>query len=188
MAELLLSETKGIKTYLVENSKWGATTIKKELAHPYPNQRIIQDFLFEYNLLKDLNLPGLRKPMAKDNEGDNPTVYFEYFDGITIKKLVQNGKCNIDLALSAGLFLADKLTQLHDKNIIHKGISGDNMLYSSKKQEFCLLGFSDSTTIKEKKYFLGNPDQLAGDLGYISPEQTGRMNRVVDHRSDLYSE
>jgi hypothetical protein len=90
MAELLLSETKDVHTYLVENSKWGATLIKKELVQTYPSQRQIEDFLLEYNLLTEVDLKGIRKPVAKEIEGNNPAVYFEYFDGITIKKLVQN--------------------------------------------------------------------------------------------------
>jgi len=187
MAELLLSEDKGVKTYLVENTKWGKSSICKELENPYPSEKQVSDFLHEYNLLKDLDITGIRKTAGQDNEGEKPKVYFNYFEGINLKKLVENEKVNLDLTIAVGIFLADTLTQLHKRKIIHKAISAKNILYNVKSQEFCLIDFSCASTIRHKQQLQGNPEVIDGDLDYISPEQTGRMNRRVDHRSDLYS-
>jgi predicted ATPase/class 3 adenylate cyclase/GAF domain-containing protein len=187
MAKLLLSEAKGVKTYLVENTKWGTAVIQKVLDLPYPGERQLRNFLREFKLLETLNIKGIRKPVGQDQEEEKPSAFYTYFDGFTLKKLVENGKNNLDLAIEAGIFLADTIAQLHENKIIHKSISAYNILYNSKLQQFCLIDFSSATTIKQKMHLNGSPDIIEGDLGYISPEQTGRMNRRVDHRSDLYS-
>jgi predicted ATPase/class 3 adenylate cyclase/GAF domain-containing protein len=187
MAKLLLSDAKGVKTYLVENTKWGTAVIQKILDIPYPSGRQVRDFFWEFNLLGGLDINGIRKPIGQDQKEDKPTAFYTYFDGFTLKKLVENGKNDLNLAINTGIFLADTLSQLHEKKIIHRGISANNVLYNPKAQEFCLIDFSSATTIKQKMHLNGSPDIIGGELGYISPEQTGRMNRRVDHRSDFYS-
>ena len=187
MGELLLSEKRGVKTYLVENSKWGNQVIRKVLDQPFTDKSTVREFLSELKLLQNQDIPGIRQPLGVEEDAEKPTAYFEYFDGFTLKKLIEVGKNDIDIVVSTGIFLADVLTELHNKNIIHKGISSHNIIYNSKSREFCLIDFSGSSTIKEKKDLLGGSSDLEGDIEYLSPEQTGRVNRRVDHRSDLYS-
>ena len=94
MGELLLSDKKGVKTYLVENTKWGASSIQKVLDIAYPSERQINDFLYEYNLLSNLDIDGIRKPAGVDKDGESKKVFYYYFDGFTLKKLVYSaGQC-----------------------------------------------------------------------------------------------
>jgi predicted ATPase/class 3 adenylate cyclase len=187
MGELLLSDKKGVKTYLVENTKWGNNAIQKVLDVPYPNEQQIREFLYEFKLLNILDIPGIRKPAGIDRDGEQKKAFYYYFDGFTIKKLVQSSKNDLALTLNTGIFLARTLQELHEKKVIHRNISANNILYNTKSQEFCLIDFTCASTIKEKKNHLGGIKELDGELEYISPEQTGRINRKVDHRSDLYS-
>ena len=183
----MLSDKKGVKTYLVENTKWGNNAIQKVLDVPYPNEQQIREFLYEFKLLNILDIEGIRKPAGIDRDGEQKKAYYYYFDGFTLKKLVQSGKNDLALTLNTGIFLAKTIQEIHERKVIHRNLSANNILYNAKTQEFCLIDFTCASTIKEKKNHLGGTKQLDGELEYISPEQTGRINRKVDHRSDLYS-
>ena len=82
MAELLLTEENSVKTYLVEDSKWGSTVIKKVLDVLNPTEKQVRDFLFEYNLLKEINMSGIRKPVTLEKDESKEVAFYEYFDGI----------------------------------------------------------------------------------------------------------
>lgn len=187
MGELLLSDKKGVKTYLVENTKWGSSAIQKVLDIPYPSEQQIKTFLNEFNLLEMLDIEGIRKPAGVDDNGNVKKAFFHYFDGFTLKKLVQSGKNDLELTIKTGIFIAKTLQQLHENKVIHRNISANNIVHNAKTNEFSLIDFTCASTIREKKSHLGGASQLEAELEYISPEQTGRINRQVDHRSDLYS-
>src|SRR6185295_2982654 len=72
-------------------------------------------------------------------------------------------------------------------NVIHRDIKPQNIVLDAEGKEARIIDFGISSRVSMKTQHLGNPEQLEGTLAYISPEQTGRMNRVVDYRTDLYS-
>lgn len=154
---------------------------------PYPSERDLREFHKEYKLLTKLSINGLRKPLGSKHENGKPTTYFNYFDGITLKKMIENGLSDLNFLLDTALFLSDTLSQLHNKKILHRNVSAKNVLFNSKSKEYCLIDFASATTIKQKKHLHGGAEMIAGDLDYIAPEQTGRINRQVDHRTDLYA-
>ncbi|MCP4685610.1 MAG: serine/threonine protein kinase, partial [bacterium] len=75
----------------------------------------------------------------------------------------------------------------HRRRIIHKDINSNNILVSSDRTRTWIIDFGISSRVDLKTEHLGNFETLEGTLAYISPEQTGRMNRMVDYRTDLYS-
>ena len=79
------------------------------------------------------------------------------------------------------------LGEVHANNIVHKDLSALNMIVDESTGSVHLIDFGISSRIDLKERHLGNPERLEGNLSYISPEQTGRMNRIVDYRTDLYS-
>ena len=187
MGELLLSEKKGTKTYLVENTRWGPAVIRKDLTTSYPSEKQVRQFYHEFKLLQELDFPGIRLPIEVEKRENGQSAYFHYFEGFSLKKLLANDRVNLPLAINSGIFLAKTLALLHDQKVIHKNITANSVLYNPDTDKFCLIDFSNASTIKEKKYLLGGTGVINGDLNYIAPEQTGRINRQVDHRADLYS-
>jgi diguanylate cyclase (GGDEF)-like protein/PAS domain S-box-containing protein len=83
--------------------------------------------------------------------------------------------------------MAEALGQLHGQRIIHKDVHLANFLIHPDAGEVKLTDFGLSSLIEGEVQEPGNPDQIEGNLLYIAPEQTGRMNRGIDSRSDLYS-
>ncbi|HEY0737821.1 MAG TPA: AAA family ATPase, partial [Herpetosiphonaceae bacterium] len=83
--------------------------------------------------------------------------------------------------------LADILGAVHQKGIIHKDIKPQNIIYNPKTSQVKLTDFAISTLLSQESQQPTNTRNLEGSLPYMSPEQTGRMNRAVDYRSDCYS-
>ncbi|MCW6052093.1 AAA family ATPase [Lyngbya sp. CCAP 1446/10] len=89
--------------------------------------------------------------------------------------------------LNIAIQLAKALVFLHQNQIIHKDIKPANVIINPETMQVKLADFSIASRLNKETPNLKNPDRLEGTLAYMSPEQTGRMNRAVDYRSDFYS-
>ena len=89
------------------------------------------------------------------------------------------------LQLAVGLSAA--LRQLHERGLIHKDIKPTNVLVHSATNQVWLMGFGIASRLPRERQSPAPPEFLEGSLAYMAPEQTGRMNRSIDSRSDLYS-
>lgn len=83
--------------------------------------------------------------------------------------------------------MATALKHLHGAGIAHKDINPANILVNSKSKAIRLIDFGIATRQQSEQSGLSHPTTVPGTPGYMSPEQTGRMNRAVDYRSDFYS-
>jgi PAS domain S-box-containing protein len=83
--------------------------------------------------------------------------------------------------------LASAIDQLHQRGIIHKDIKPANALVNSATGQIWLTGFGIASRLPSERQSADPPEFIAGTLAYMAPEQTGRMNRSIDSRSDLYS-
>ena len=83
--------------------------------------------------------------------------------------------------------LAAALGQVHERGLIHKDIKPANILVDSADGEVWLTGFGIASRLPRERQAPEPPEIIAGTLAYMAPEQTGRMNRSIDSRSDLYS-
>ncbi|WP_322112031.1 ATP-binding protein [Aerosakkonema funiforme] len=88
---------------------------------------------------------------------------------------------------SIALILCDALNLLYRERVIHKDIKPSNILINPHTKEVKLIDFSIASLLPRETQTLVNPNVLEGTLAYISPEQTGRMNRGIDYRTDFYS-
>ena len=89
------------------------------------------------------------------------------------------------LRLAVGL--AGALGKLHQRGLIHKDIKPANIFVDSATGAIWLTGFGIATRLPRERQSPEPPEVIAGTLAYMAPEQTGRMNRSIDSRSDLYS-
>jgi serine/threonine protein kinase len=81
----------------------------------------------------------------------------------------------------------DGLAQIHAAGFMHKDISSANIVYNQKSEKINLIDFGLATSLHREMPIPRSPYVLEGSLAYLSPEQTGRMNRTIDYRSDFYS-
>ncbi len=142
----------------------------------------------EYRLLKLVESEHIIKAYELLRTNDYILIVLEDIQGINLKEFLKKGA-----PFSPGQFLelAQAITgglgAIHQQNIIHKDINPTNIIWNPGKGKVKIIDFDIAARYDVKVPPLGNPDRLAGTLPYISPEQTGRMNRRVDQRSDLYS-
>ncbi|AUX41119.1 ATPase [Sorangium cellulosum] len=97
------------------------------------------------------------------------------------------GPLPVATALWIGIGLVGALAALHQKRILHKDVNPDNVLVDERACKVSLLCHALASRIPRETHRIISPEFLEGSLAYISPEQTGRMNRAIDYRADFYS-
>ncbi|MCO4744810.1 MAG: AAA family ATPase, partial [Proteobacteria bacterium] len=119
-------------------------------------------------------------------EGRHALV-LDYVDGRPLRLRPPTQSRELLLCLRIVARLCDVLAGLHANHLIHRDLKPENVLYDPATGALTVIDFGSASRIRQRATSLGVPQALAGTLAYISPEQTGRMDRVVDHRTDLYS-
>lgn len=138
-----------------------------------------------YQRLK--NIKGVSKFIDFRRTEQGYFLVIEDIQAVSLKKFIQNQKLNLDLFLKIASSLSQTLAEIHNRNIIHKDINPNNIIVNSEKNEFNIIDFGISTMHSVTEVGMEEPEFLEGTLSYISPEQTGRMNRRIDYRTDFYS-
>ncbi|MHC0063492.1 trifunctional serine/threonine-protein kinase/ATP-binding protein/sensor histidine kinase [Nostoc sp. UIC 10890] len=167
--------------------------VLKLMRNEYPTFAEIAQFRNQYIITKNLELPGIVKTYSLESYRNSYVLVMEDFGGISLQdwRLGDKGKKENWLSLNEFFHIAIKiastLERLHRDRIIHKDIKPANILINPTTDEIKLIDFSIATLLPREIQFLTNPNILEGTLAYISPEQTGRMNRGIDYRTDFYS-
>nr|WP_318730346.1 AAA family ATPase [Roseofilum sp. Guam] len=137
---------------------------------------------------KNLNSTGIVVPLSLECYGKGYALVMPEEGAISLDKVVAKehfldlGNC-LDIAIQ----LAEILQELDRQQVIHKDIKPANILIQPETQKVKLIDFSIASLLPREAQEIKNFNVLEGTLAYISPEQTGRMNRGIDYRSDFYS-
>jgi predicted ATPase/signal transduction histidine kinase len=161
--------------------------ILKKLQHEYPSFHELMQFRNQYTITKNLDVPGIIQSYDLENYGNGYVLVMEDYGGISLEKFTQQQPLDITTFLPIAIQLADILHQLYQNRVIHKDIKPANILINPKTKQVKLIDFSISSLLPRETQEIQNPNTLEGTLAYISPEQTGRMNRGIDYRTDFYS-
>ncbi|WP_235595872.1 trifunctional serine/threonine-protein kinase/ATP-binding protein/sensor histidine kinase [Mastigocoleus testarum] len=160
----------------------------KLLKNPYPNFKELLHFRNQYTIAKSLDILSIVRPYSLEFCDNSYALVMEDFGGISLHQYMHNGKFKsvVDI-LSATLQVAEILHSLHQNRVIHKDIKPANILINPQTKEIKLIDFSIASLLPLETQEIKNPNVLEGTLAYLSPEQTGRMNRGIDYRTDFYS-
>ncbi|MBW4508915.1 MAG: AAA family ATPase [Scytonematopsis contorta HA4267-MV1] len=165
--------------------------VLKLMQNQYPNFKEIVQFCNQYTIVKNINSLGVVKPYSLQPYGNGYFIVMEDFGGISLSEYIKQhfgkGKLPISDFLEIAISIVTSLEEIHLSRIIHKDIKPDNILINPETKQVKLIDFSISSLLPREMQQLHNPNVLEGTLAYISPEQTGRMNRGIDYRSDFYS-
>ena len=182
-----LYESADSLVYRSQSSADKKPNILKMLKHAYPPPEKIAWFRREYDLTRNLNLPGVIDAYSLESDQDRLVMVLEDFGGESLNRLQIAGKLPLIDFLNLAIEVTDILGQVHRKNIIHKDINQSNIVLNPTTEQVKIIDFGISTVLSRETTTVRNPNVLEGTLAYMSPEQTGRMNRTVDYRTDFYS-
>lgn len=149
--------------------------------------KIYSDLLIrEYQLMQLIDSRFVNKPITLIDEKDLVMVS-EFAEGMILKEIIRENSLttNDKMLLSIELFKA--IDSIHQYHVLHKDINPTNIVWNKKTKQLTIIDFNISEQAHSQKIEFVSPNHLQGTLSYISPEQTGRMNRSLDYRSDYYS-
>lgn len=141
----------------------------------------------EYNILKLLNITGVNQPIELRKTGPNSAIIFPHISAISLRAWVSRDNPSYNQRLQVAIKICAVIGQIHEAQIIHKQISPDNILIDPSTLQVWIIDFSLSSQLKREHPSSHAPLHSKQNLIYIAPEQTGRINRVVDYRSDYYA-
>ncbi|HRS97324.1 MAG TPA: protein kinase, partial [Smithella sp.] len=146
--------------------------------HPSPSE--IARFRQEYELIQSLDVEGIVKTFDIVGQGDIFALILEDFDGVSVKSLLERKeKFDLKSFLNISAKIAETLGNLHKKWIVHRDIKPHNIFINQKTVTVKITNFGVSALLTHENDEIYNPDFITGTLAYMSPEQTGRMNRAV---------
>jgi PAS domain S-box-containing protein len=154
------------------------------LARPLPET--IARLQHAYALREELDPAWAARPLRLELQRGRLTLLMEDPGGESLLKLLgQPWETVSFLRLAIGI--ATALGQVHQRGLIHKDIKPANVLVNSVTGQVWLMGFGIASRLPRERQAPAPPEVIAGTLAYMAPEQTGRMNRSIDFRSDLYA-
>ncbi|MGD1913593.1 MAG: AAA family ATPase [Rivularia sp. (in: cyanobacteria)] len=160
----------------------------KLLKNPYPIFNELLQFRNQYTIAKNLEITGIVHSYSLENYGNSYALVMEDIGGISLQEYMKIGHiASVEDVLSIMVQITDILHNLHQNSVIHKDIKPANILINPQTCEIKLIDFSIASLLPKETQEIKNPNSLEGTLAYLSPEQTGRMNRGVDYRSDFYA-
>src|SRR2546426_9380064 len=152
--------------------------------HPAP--ATIKRLGHEYSLAHELRSEWTARPVALTEHQGRTALVLEDPGGEPLDGLV-GAPMELGLFLRLAVGLASSLRELHAQEIIHKDVKPANALVDIATGRVWLTGFGIASCLRRQRQAPEAPEVIAGSLPYMAPEQTGRMNRSIDSRSDLYA-
>jgi len=164
----------------------GRAVIIKRSVQAFPSARDVAQLEYEHSLLARLDHPGIVRAIGLVNDGDQLALILEDVGGADVRSLAVT-QVPLDLFFTIALPLVDALGHVHAAGMVHKDVKPDNVVFNATTGQVLLIDFSIASDQRRVRADLGLDQPVEGTLPYLSPEQTGRMNRDVDSRTDLYA-
>jgi predicted ATPase/transcriptional regulator with GAF, ATPase, and Fis domain len=151
-----------------------------------PSAETVRKLEYEYSLRAELDAAWAARPLAVTEHFGRPAMVLEDPGGEPLECFL-SGPLELSSFLRIAIGLATALGGLHKRGLIHKDVKPPNVLFDSATGDVRLMGLGIASRLPRERQALTPPEFIAGTLPYMAPEQTGRMNRSVDSRSDLYA-
>jgi predicted ATPase len=151
-----------------------------------PTPESLQRLEHDYSFKEELDPNWAARPIAMARHWDREVLVLEDPGGVPLDQLLGQ-PLDVAFSLRLAIGLSSAIGHVHQHGIVHKDIKPANALVNSVTGQCWLIGFGIASRLPRERLAPEPPELIAGTLPYMAPEQTGRMNRSVDSRSDLYS-
>lgn len=175
---------RGLPRTTAETTPRSILALSPTIEHPDP--ATVKKIEHEFSLKDALDPAWAIRPIALKQQQSRPMLMYEDPNAEPLDRLVGR-PLELKQFLRFGIALAASIGQVHRRSLIHKDIKPSNVLANADLDQAWLTGFGIASRLPRELRAAEPPELIAGTLAYMAPEQTGRMNRSVDSRSDLYA-
>ena len=170
----------------------GRSIVAKILKQDYPSLQELTRYRQEYQITRSLNLEGVIKAYRQQDYQRTLVILLEDFGGESLEQWMRSQPdtfCPMPVStfLHLAIELTDILGKIHAAQVIHKDINPGNIVLNLDTGVLKIIDFGIATQFSRTNPMFKSPHVLEGTLAYLSPEQTGRINRSIDYRTDFYS-
>ena len=151
-----------------------------------PTGLCLQRLAHEFSLKEELDASWAARPLDLVRERGRTLLLLEDHDATPLRGLL-GAPMALPVFLGLAQEMAAALRGLHGRGLVHKDINPENILVDGSAGQVWLTGFGIASRLPRERQIPSSPESIAGTLAYMAPEQTGRMNRSIDSRSDLYA-
>ena len=155
-------------------------------ASEQPAPTTLDRLAHEYSFKDELDSSWAVRPLELVRDRGQTILVLEDPGGELLGELL-GAPMEVGRFLRLAVGVAAALGKVHQHGLIHKDIKPANILVNTASGEVRLTGFGIASRLPRERQPPDPPEFIAGTLAYMAPEQTGRMNRSIDSRSDLYS-
>jgi histidine kinase len=179
----------GVQTiiYRGETPVYPTPIILKILKAEYPSLEAITCLKHEYQIRQNLEHENIVKVLNLQTFNHRLGLVLEDFGGESLEKVIVKQEIPQHKCLEIAIKLTKALVYLHKKQIIHKDIKPSNIIINQELGIVKLTDFGIASRLDKELPQINNLNSVEGTIAYMSPEQTGRMNRILDYRTDFYS-
>ena len=162
------------------------TVLMLAAAAEQPSPHSIERLKHEYALREWLDPTWAARPRALVEEHGRTLLLLDDPGAEPLSRRLGR-PMDIEAFLRVAIGIATALARMHAHGLIHKDVKPDHVLVDAASGAAWLTGFGFASRLARERQAPDAPEMIAGTLAYMAPEQTGRMNRSVDARSDLYA-
>lgn len=164
----------------------GRPVVVKTPASPYPAPDIVAALRREYDILKRLDGRGAPRPIAMESTTHGTALVMEDSGAQALAHLIWRGPLPVSRFLDVALSVLSAVEAVHRAGLIHKNLSPHNILLDPDGTARC-IDFDAAATLASAPEDPADTDLSESALAYMAPEQTGRVHRGIDHRTDFYA-
>jgi PAS domain S-box-containing protein len=185
-----LHDSERTRVYRALAERNGTPLVLKVFAKSHPLPQELAQLKREFTIAQRLNHPCIARPLALTSHGGDGGRWLSVFEDVGGKSLDKQAAGKpLDLAtfFAIALQACEALEAIHGASIIHKDLNPSNLIWNPDLQLLQVIDFGIASELGCETPAVLSPNVLEGSLHYMAPEQTGRMNRFVDYRSDFYA-
>ena len=164
--------------------------ILKTTTTPHPTPGQLARYRHEHQILQSIQpdqAPHVVQAVDLVEHDHRPYLVLADMGGVDLRSMIQSGSVDLAQGLDMAVKIASALGEIYQLGIVHKDIKPANILFNRETGDLRLIDFSSASVISRESSSTETSMLMTATLPYMSPEQTGRMNRLVDWRTDFYS-
>lgn len=183
----LIHENNKIRVYRGRQEQDGKPVIIKALKEQAAHPSGISRLLYEYEVSRKLAVEGIIKSIRLEQAGTVFALIMEDIGAISLREYIQNSPVSPESFWDIASQLAEILGDLHQEGVLHRDLKPENILIHPGTGKVKIIDFGTAVRFSAGESSLPPSDAPVGTLQYMPPEQTGRLGRAADFRSDFYS-